>query len=346
MIQFRSIWLWIVFFLFTTLLHAQGEYKYSYMPKKVYEKQLFPVTIIGMGEEASQIPNFTFDSSSTIQPLYNKPLVVRNGNDSFYTFYFQAKTDDVIIPELLIQLDTSEEKLPKQRITIKKLKKRKDFCHVLAADMKIKNSQVSNYDEKNHIVTLTIKAYEANIEDMHLNGVQESDIDSLKRNFAKVEAEFYVILPVETKILKFTYFNTIKKQYVFIEVPVVVEDASVATQTDLNPKEDSFEKLKKYGLMTLTGFFLLMFLFKRDFFYLVFGVISFITLLTLYIPHKKICVKQGAPLYIIPTATSTISTKIDEKLDTFLLNERGEYKKVEYKDGLIGWIKNEDICNN
>ena len=98
--------------------------------------------------------------------------------------------------------------------------------------------------------------------------------------------------------------------------------------------------------MFLVGFFLLMFLFKRDFFYLVLGVISLITLLTFYIPHRKICIKQGAPLFILPTETSTVSTKIDEKLHTMLLGERGDYKKIEYKKGIVGWIKNEDICEN
>jgi hypothetical protein len=126
----------------------------------------------------------------------------------------------------------------------------------------------------------------------------------------------------------------------------VVADASVTTQSDLNPKEDSFEKLKKYTFIFLVGFFLLMFLFRRDFFYLVFGVVSLITLLTFYIPHKKICVKQGASLYILPTQTSTISTKIDQKLDTMLLSERKGFKKVEYKEGIIGWVKNEDLCDN
>lgn len=98
--------------------------------------------------------------------------------------------------------------------------------------------------------------------------------------------------------------------------------------------------------MFLLGFFFIMFLLKRDFFYLVFSAISLITLLTLYIPHKKICVKQGASLYILPTQTSTISTKIDHDLDTMLLGEREEFKKVEYKEGVIGWIKNEDICDH
>ena len=345
--HFRSVWLLIGLLLaYTTLVSAQSEFKYSYMPKKVYENQLFAVTIIAIDRSNSDIPFFTFDRSSKIRPLFAKPLVVQNGNDSFYTFYFKAADNDIRIPSLFISAQDGEASLEAKTIFIKTLKKREDFCNVLAADMKIKNSQVSNYDEKNHIVTLSIEAFEANLEDMKLNDVQESDIDSLTRNNAKVEAEFYVVLPVEEKQLKFTYFNTIKKQYVFLEVPVVVVDATVSTQSDLNPKEDNFEKLKKYSFMTLAGFFFIMFLFKRDFFYLVFATISLITLLTFYIPHKKICVTQGASLYILPTNTSTISTKVDQEIDTMLLGEREGFKKVEYKEGIIGWIKNEDLCQN
>jgi hypothetical protein len=316
------------------------------MPKKVYENQLFAVTIIAPGESDKSKPQFTFDTSSHTQPLFKKPLIVQNGPDSFYTFYFKASNVDIRIPRLFISSESGEHSLESNTIFIKTLEQREDYCQVLAADMKIKNSQVSNYDEKSHIVTLSIEAFEANLEDMQLRNVQESGIESLNRNNAKVEAEYYVVLPLEEKLLKFTYFNTIKKQYIFLEVPVVVADASVTTQSDLNPKEDSFEKLKKYTFMFLVGFFLLMFLFKRDFFYLVFGVVSLITLLTFYIPHKKICVKQGASLYILPTQTSTVSTKIDQKLDTMLLGERKGFKKVEYKEGIIGWVKNEDLCDN
>jgi hypothetical protein len=316
------------------------------MPKTVYENQLFPVTVIGIGEKGYSDNQFTFDPSSNMQPIFDEPLIVRNGDDSFYTFYFQAKNSDISIPTLYISSETTEETFPTQHITINRLKKRKDFCHVLAADMKIKNSQVSNYDAKSHIVTLSIEAFEANLEDMSLDNVAESDVESLEREFSKVEAEFYVVLPVKQNLLKFTYFNTIKKQYVFLEVPVVVEDASVVTQSDLNPKEDNFEKLKKYIFMFLTAFFFITFLFKRDFFYLVFATVSLITLLTFYIPHKQICVKQGSSLYIIPTQTSTVSTKIDQKLNTMLLGEIEGFKKVEYKEGIIGWIKNEDLCDN
>jgi len=339
--------LWIILgllFTFNTFLVAKGEFKYSYVPKKVYENQLFPVTIIGIGDNGLEQPQFTFDTASNVKPIFDKPLIVKNGNDSFYTFYFKASNKNIRIPSLTVISYAKETKLRTQPIAINTLSEQENFSNVLAADMKIKNSQVSNYDEKSHIVTLSIEAFEANIEDIILKNAEESGVENISRQFAKVQAEFYVVLPVKEKVLKFSYFNTIKEQYVFFELPVIVKDASVTTQSDLNPKDDSFEKLKKYTVMSLVALFFIMFLFKRDFFYLIFGVIALITLLTFYIPHKKICVTQGASLYILPSETSTISTKVDEEFQTLLLGEHESYKKVEYNYGIIGWIKNEDIC--
>ncbi len=348
MASIRSFLLVLGLFLltFTTLLSAQSEYKYSYVPKKVYENQVFPVTVICVAECSKEVPQFSFDTISNIQPLSDEPLVIHNGNDSFYTFYFKASRVDMRIPRLFINSANADLSLDPQTVSLGSLKIRDDFCGVLAADMKIRNSQVSNYDEKNHLVTLSIEAYESNLEDMHLNSVLESGIEHLKRDNAKVESEFYFVLPTSVKDIKFTYFNTIKKQYVYLKTHIELANATVVTHSELNPKEDSFELLKKYSLMFLLGFFSLMFLIKRDFFYLVLAVISLITLLTLYIPHKKICVKQGAPLFILPTETSTMSIKIDNELNTMLLGEHGDYKKVEYQEGVIGWIKNEDICEN
>jgi len=56
--------------------------------------------------------------------------------------------------------------------------------------------------------------------------------------------------------------------------------------------------------------------------------------------------KQGAMLYILPTQVSRVSTKVDEEITVPLLGKRADYDKIEYKNGMIGWIKNEDICKN
>ena len=328
------------------LLLAQSEFKYSYIPKKVYANQLFALTVIAIESSEESTPSFTFASESPLQPLFKTPLVIRNGSDIFYTFYFKATGKKIAIPALVISTDTQEISFRSKPIEIESLPKREDFCGVLAADMKIKSSQVSNYDEKNHIVTLSVEALEANLENMHLKKASESTIDTLKRHDAKVEAEFYFVMPVENTLLEFSYFNTIKKQFITLSVPIVIADDSVTTQSDLNPKEDSFERIKRYTFIFLVAFFLLMFLVKRDFFYLILGVVSLISLLTFYIPHQKICIKQGESLYILPTRTSTVSAIIEEEFETAILGKRKGFKKIEYKEGVIGWIKNEATCDH
>ena len=340
---FRTTWIGIVIFLsLTTSLLSKSTYHYSYMPKKVYAQQIFSVTVSGPDEKA----HFIFDRSSPIQPLFLDPLLVKNGKDTFYTFYFKAGNVPLYLPILFIDSDIESFSLPEEQIGVQKLQGDTLFSSVLATDMKIINQQVSNYDSKNHMVTVSLEAYEANLEDMVLYGINEYGMESLKREHAKVTAEFYAVLPREQKNLKFSYYNTIKKRFITLNIPVKVANASVTTQSDLNPKVDAFERLKKYTLIVFSLFFLMMFLWKRDFFYLILGIISLITLLTFYIPHKKICVKQGAPFYILPTSTSTVGTRIDKQIERMSIGIREKYTKIEYKHGMIGWIRNEDICKN
>ncbi len=328
-----------------SFLQAGEEYKYSYLPKKVYENQIFPITVLEIASDHHN-PHFSFDAESPNQPIFKKPLMVKNGNDSFFTFYFKAYSSNFYLPKLTINDASKITSLAPANIPMATLKAREDFCGVLAADMKIKTSQASTYDEKSNLVTLSIEAFEANLENMHLTSVSEDGIENIQRNNAKVRAEYYVVVPAAQKNIKFTYYNTIKGQYVFLQAPIVIRDYSISTQSELNPKDDSFEKVKKTAFIGFTIFFFLMFLWKRDFFYLILAVVTLITLLTFYTPKTKICIKQGAPLYILPTFTSQISTKIDSDLTTPLLGERMEFNKIEYQNGIIGWVKDEDLCNN
>lgn len=330
---------------FLSFLQAGEEYKYSYLPKKVFENQIFPITVLEIGS-TKDMPRFSFDTEGENRPLFQEPLIVENGNDSFYTFYFKAHTGIFHLPQLMIGKASETIYLDATDIPIAALKSRKDFCGVLAADMKIKTSQASTYDGKNNLVTLSIEAFEANLENMHLKTTIEDGIENIKRHNAKVRAEYYVVVPESKKSIKFTYFNTIKEQYVFLEAPIVIRDYSVSAQSDLNPKDDSFEKVKKMTFVGLTIFFFLLFLWKRDFFYLILAVVTLIALLTFYTPGKNVCIKQGSPLYILPTYASRVSAKVSDKFTTPLLGERDEFNKVEYQNGIIGWIKNEDLCEN
>ncbi len=327
-------------------LYGETDYKYSYLPKTIYENQIFSITVLEIDSVADNKINFNFNSKSITQPIFRIPLLVKNGNDTFHTFYFKAENKSIILPSLVIKDNYGVTVLKKHSIPIKNLKYRDDFCGVLSADMKIKTSQSSVYDKSNNLVTLSIEAYEANIENMHLRDVLESGVEQISRKGAKVVAEFYAVTPVTQKKLKFTYFNTIKQQYTFLETNIDIKDSTVSTQSQLNPKNDNFDKLKKYLFSILIIIFFLLTMWKKDLFYLFLMFVSVAILLTFYMPKEKICISQGTALYILPTNGSRTCTTTNEEFTTDVLNQRAKFYKIEYSNGVIGWIKDEDICKD
>jgi len=339
------IWVWLLI-IQTITLYAQTNYTYSYIPKQVYQNQLFCISIMSDDGDSKNIPDFEFDSWNDIQPISKKPLVIKNSSNTFYTFCFKAKTKDITIPRIFISTEQQKTMLNPHFIKVKALKAPKNFSNIIATEFKVINSQISNLDKNSYMVTLSIEAIEANIDDIYIPNVTEYGFDRLDKSYAKSKAVLYIIVSNKQKYIEFSYFNSIKKQFENIKIKLHVEDSSVTTQSDLNPQYDSFDLLKKYLFMLMVAFFFIMFTIKRDFFYLTLGVVSLITLLTFYIPHKKICIKEGSSLYILPTRTSRVSTTITEKYSTDILGEHNHYKKIQYKNHIVGWIKDEDVCKD
>jgi len=327
---------------------AQTEYRYSYIPKQLYVKQVFPVTVLAVDADDANPPTFRFDPRSPVRPLERKPLKVGNGKDAFYTFYFKAGEKDFHLPALYIQESGQTLELPGTVIPVRTLHAPpiKRFCGVIASDFKVKNSQVSTFDEKNNLIYLSIEAHEANLEDMAIPGVLEGGIEKFKRRGALATAEYYFVLPANVGEITFSYYNAIKRQFVPITVSTTAENKEVAAQVDLNPKDSSFTKLKKYGVAALSLFFLIMFLIYRDYFYLILLILTLILLVTFFLPLKKVCVPQGTPIYILPIPNATVGTRIETKSRLPVLHEYKDYLKVEYKHGITGWIKDEDLCKD
>jgi len=337
-----TLWLLIVFLLIPINLFS-NEIEYSFVPKRVYKKQVFPISFLSRANISGKII-FKFEGDKS--PILKHPVIINDGAKIFYTFYFKTDKKLFKIPSVTVNINGKDYKLDGIKIPVEELPKRADFCGVIASGLKIKSYQASVYDEKTNLVALYIEAHDANLEDIYIPDALKDGIENLKRDGSRIEGNYYIVLPANQKRLSFSYFDTIKDKFIKKSIPISIDDGSVAAQTDLNPRDDSFEALKKYTLLGLIIIFLLLFLWKRDAFYLIIGVIASIALLTFYTPLKKICVKEGSPLYIIPTYNSTISGYTDQKFTTTELYQRGEYHKITYKNGIIGWIKDEDICKN
>jgi hypothetical protein len=321
-----------------------AEVEYSYVPKKVYEKQVFPISFLAIN--SSKESKISFDFQGAKPPIMDKPVIIHNGNKTFYTFYFKTTQKLFTIPKVSITFNGKKIELPGVKIPVVKIPYHKNFSGVIASGLKIKNHQVSVYDETTNLIAIAFEAHDANLEDIYIVDALKDGVENAKRDGSKMTINYYIVLPSEQKELNFSYFDTIKETFVDKSIPIIMQDASVAAQTDLNPRDDSFETLKKYVILGLVILFVLLFLWKKDFFYLVMAVISAAVLLTFYTALATVCIKEGSPLYIIPTSNSTTSIHIDERYKTTKLAERNEFVKIEYKNGIIGWIKREDLCQN
>ena len=339
--------LFIYFPLFSS--ETSDRFRYSYVPKQTYAGQVFPITVL-MNSEKKENNNisFTFDPVSHIRPLNPDPLIVRNGQNIFYTFYFKASNEDIVIPELMINDHGRMYVFKKVLVSVSELKPKKEdnFCGVIASGFHIKTSQVSTFDDRNNLVYISIEAHEANLEDMKIPGVLEGGVEKINRRYAKAESEYYFVVPSNQKEIRFSYYDSIKKQFVPVVVSTSYKQKEIAAQVDLNPKDSSFLLIKKYTFGILSLFFLIMFIVQRDIFYLILLAITMVAFLTFFTPHKKICVQEGTPLYILPFSGSSIGTHIDTKKDMPVLNEYGKYFKIIYKDGMTGWVKDEDLCKD
>jgi len=326
-----------------SLLHAD-DVTFSYVPNKVYEKQIFPISFLITSSIKNENVQFNFYGGK--KPILNEPEIIHNETKTFYTFYFKTTEKLFRIPKIAVTLNGAKKILSEVRIPVKKLSKAKNFSGVIASGLKIKNHQASIFDENSNMIAISIEAYDANLEDIYIPSALKDGIENAKRTGSKMEIHYYIVLPSEDKSLTFSYFDTIKETFVNKTIPIQLHDGEVAAQTDLNPKDDSFEALKKYALLSLSILFLLLFLWKRDFFYLVLAVIAAGILLTFYTALATVCVKEGSPLYIVPTSTSTTSVHVDKSFTTTKLAERNGFVKIKYKNGTVGWIKNENLCKD
>jgi hypothetical protein len=346
-VRLYRLLLWAV--IFGAWLYG-AEFRYSYLPKTVFDTQVFPVTIQAHDANTSSAITLTFESRPLASaPLHATPVRELNGNDLFFTFYFRAEDEnDVHIPPLHIRDGNRTVTLPAHTVRTETLSTEgvEGFCGIIATKCTIESSQVSLFDANSTLVSLQVRAQEANPEAFRLEGVLESGVEKIERIASRSLAEYYFVIPAGRKQITLTYYNTLQRRFVSTTIETDYHNKPVAAQVELNPKASPFDRLKKYGSIALTLFFALMFAWRRDKLYLVLLVAMLYLLYVVYKPQARLCIREGSPLYILPTRNSRIGTTVSERLHTHALSRRGDFYKINYHNGTIGWIRHDDLCQD
>ncbi len=325
-----------------------ANYSYSYIPKKIYSTEVFPVTIFASGIPSGEEVSFEFEDNG-VKPIDKSPVRLSNGNEFFYTFYFRAEgKDDLMLPRLIIHDGNDTQILESKWLHIYDLdsSSHPEFCGLIASDCTLLSSQVSMFDDNNTLVSINFKAHEANPQALHIPIAIEEGIEKIERKHSLVNVDYYFVIPSKYKDINLSYYNTVQRRFVTVHITTDYKNKPVAAQVELNPKASWFDKLKKYGSVALALFFALMFWWQKDWLYLVLLISLSFLIYLVYKPEAKLCIREGSPLYILPTHNSRISTSIDKRLYINSLGKHEKYYKINYRQGIIGWVNEEDLCKD
>lgn len=326
---------------------------YSDLPKQVFLNQIFSVEIkaLVVNENFEDISSmFTGGKGvEAINPSEEWKLV--DSHTYVNKFYFKAKKRNVILPNLFATINLEngsvvDEELSGEFIKAIPIGKNKISCNVLANSLNIIHHKLDYYDTQTNILTLEVESKLGNIEDFKTINTTSQEVQDLNIEMPMSTASIYLILPKHQRTLRFSYFNLLDNKNHIINLPLIYNQETLSTQTNLNPRESSLEKTKMIILFVLF-IVTLIFAFIRKKLYMFFisvgiGVLFFIKIM----PPERVYIKANSSVYLIPTKESTILKITKRKQNAKALKKMDHYTKIILNNQIIGWVKNEDIAKN
>jgi len=327
--------------------------KYIKIPKIVYTKQRFSVTIqSNILISQANIPyriSTNIETQNTSLELLTQDIIWYKLNENLYeaTLQFKVRNDNVKLPKITISLiDEENELIDKSIIKNKKIIYRKiainqkKYSNIIASQFEVKKIKTKQYTNKELIHVLSIKAVNSNLEEFYLNSFKNQGTKVLDSVSNTQMLYYFIITPIDQKSIDFNYFNTKENIFINISLPINIEEKLVSTQTDLNPYGNDMKIYKSAAIAMVVLFFLMIYFFKREFFFLFFAVLFMTLLIYMLYPNKTLLLNKGIKVYILPTHNSTVFSILKKEEKAQLLIRKDKFSKVLFKNNSIGWIKN------
>lgn len=264
------------------------------------------------------------------------------------TFYLKIKQPNYTIPEIKVSVNTSEGEANERTQSLSgkaiKLERKGSFSQVLAQDLKILDTKITNYDTNHNLAVFQLQSLMGNLFDFHLEAYTQQGIESKSGDYKQAVAFYYAIVPKDLNTIRFDYFNTATSKYTELQVENIAIEDRVSTQSDIRPK-NNYQFFKIAAMVFLIIVFFGLYLYKRKRIFILLGVIALGILLYLLTLKTSATLKANVPLRIQPTFNSTIILTTQEPMEVEILGQRSHYYKVILQDDSIGWVKRNDIQN-
>ena len=327
---------------------------YINIPKRVIKGEIFSVTI----KTLAVIPDFEDIEYSLANAkdvaILNDAIPYRKEGEHFFldTFYFQATGTNVRLPDITATIKdyfgTSYKPttLKGKPIEAIELNPREDFCNIIAKDLVIKRYKTTAYDDTHNIVVFVAEAKQTFLKDFHLHNVYAQGFESLSDSIESSRMIYYAVIDKKEENLLFSYFNILKNDYITLNIPIIVEDDSVTTQSDLKPKDNSKKRIKMFIAAAVILVGVIMLLWRQRYIYILLIIFPGIYLVYLMIPEERVCIKANSKIRILPLENGTVFQVSDRELHLDKIGQTKGFVKVELHNKKIGWVKNEDLCTH
>ena len=323
---------------------------YDDVPQRVIKGEVFSVTLKAL----SIVPHlqniyYTFENAKGLEILDASPTREKNGKYYYDTFHMLVTSSNARLPDVTASLGDDE---PYDTTTIKgkklnviTLNPKHSFCGVLANSFELLEYKTTSFDDKHNIVIFVAKATNSNLKALHINNAYKQGIESFSGDYKDAKVTYFVVIDKKIENFTFSYFNLEQNKYKLLSIPIVVDDDSVSTQSDLKPTDQSHEMIKVYIAAALAVVLLLFIIWRRKYFYVVLILFPLGYIAYIILPDKDVCIQKGAKIYLLPVSNGTIFEITNTELHLTKEGSVTNFTKVKLQNNKIGWVKNEDTCS-
>ena len=338
-----------LFFVFSLFADQVIYISYDKVPTRVIQGELSSFTVKSLST-VKEYPslNYSFSNYSGIKLFTKNATAEKIGKYTYKSFPFLVTSKYPKLPNITASLkgtseyDTTSIKAPKLRAI--RLNPRKDFSNIIANSLQLVDYKTTIYDNKSNILVFSLRAEHSYLKAIQFKNTLKQGIESLNDSLEDSKVTYYVVISKEIENFSFSYFNLLQNKFNTLVIPIIVDDDSVVTQTDLKPKNQSHEILKVEIAAAFAFLAFLFILWRKKYIYLLFMIFPLAYIAYMMLPAKEVCIKQGSELQLLPVDNGTI---FETTKSQYILTKEGTakgYTKVKLKNDKIGWVKNENIC--
>lgn len=344
--------LFVLFFLLLSSLYANKVIYLSYdkVPQRVIKGEIFPITLKSLST-VKEFDNIKYEFSNFygLKILTETPQREKRGKYFYDTFQLISTKSRAKLPDVTASLEDSDEYdstvISGEKLNIITLNPKKNFSNIIANDLELLEYKTTSFDKEHNIIVFVVTAINSDINAMNFQNVYKQGIESIHDSYETAKITYFIVIDKRLENFTFSYFNLLTNRYKSLTMPIIVDEDSVTTQSDLKPKDQSRQRLKMGIVAILTLLSFIFIVFRKRYIYLTLLIFPVVYIIYLAIPDQEICIKEGTQIRLLPVDNGTIFETTSSKQTLLKEGKSQNFVKVKLKNERIGWVKNEDICS-